>query len=77
MESLSLKKEMNIRRLVQSQKMPVAQTMIPHLLTVLRKPSSAYGGMLSATPVVFAREAIGGRIEELVHPLYILRTGVF
>jgi len=77
MESLSLKKKMNIHRLVHSQKMPVDQTMVPNLLTVLRKPNSADGGMLSATPVVFAREAIGGRIEELVHPLYILRTGVF
>jgi hypothetical protein len=77
MESLYLKMKMNIARLVNGQKMPMAETMIPDFLTTLRKPSAACGETPSANSVLFASVNIGGRIEGVVHPHYVFRTGVF
>jgi hypothetical protein len=68
---------MNILGLVQSQKRSVAAAMMPNPLTALRNPRSVCREALASYTPTFANEAFGGRIEELVHPLYILRTGVF
>jgi len=68
---------MNIPGLVQSQKRSVAVAMMPNLLSGVRKPSAAYAAAPTAYSLTFANKAIGGRLEELVQPQYILRTGVF
>jgi len=75
MESLSLQMKMNILGSFQSQK-PMAETMMPNPLTAPRKPSVASAEALVAYSLTFANMAIGGRIEEVVHPHYILWTGV-
>jgi hypothetical protein len=76
MGSHSLQMKMNILGLVQSQKTPMAEAMMPNLFAAIRKPSVACGPALTAYPLAFAKKANGGRIEELVHPHYILRTGL-
>jgi hypothetical protein len=55
----------------------MAEAIAPNFLATIRKPSAACGEALAAYSLTFANKAIGGRIEELVHPHYILRTGVF
>jgi hypothetical protein len=73
MASLSLGMKMNITVLVLSQKGTMAGAMMPNLLAAIRKPSAAYGKDCSLS---FAIKAVGGRIEEVVQPHYILRTGL-
>jgi hypothetical protein len=68
---------MNTYGLAQGQKMPLADAVTPTFLAAIRKPSAACGVALAAYSLTFAKKAIGGRIEEVVQPLYILRTGVF
>jgi hypothetical protein len=70
------KMKMNIPHLFHSQKMPMAETMIPHVLTSLRKPSSAFEEVLSVSSVADARRIIDGRMEEGVQLHHLLRTGV-
>jgi len=68
---------MNISGLVQSQKRSAAVATMPNLLSAVRKPSAAYAAAPAACSLIFANKAVRGRIEELVQPLYMLRTGVF
>ena len=68
--------KMNIPRLVHGQKMPMAETMIPYVLTSIRKPSLAYGAARSVSSGAYASGIIGGRIIEDVQLHYLLRTGV-
>jgi hypothetical protein len=66
--------KMNIPRLASSQKMLMAEITIPDFLSTLQKPSSTYRGAPSANSL-FASGNIGGRIEGVVHPRNLLRTG--
>jgi hypothetical protein len=52
--------------------------MMPNLLAAIRKPSATCGDALAAHSLPFTNAAaVGGRFEEVVQPLYILKTGVF
>jgi hypothetical protein len=75
MGSLSLQMKMNILGLAQGQKKLLAEAMMPNLFAAIRKPSVACGEAL-AYPLTFPNTAVNGRIEELVHPHYILWTGL-
>jgi hypothetical protein len=67
---------MNILGLFPSQKRQMVEATMPRLLPAVGNPSVSCGEALVARSLTFANTAKGARVEELVHPLYILRTGV-
>jgi hypothetical protein len=67
---------MNILELVPGQKRQMVEATMPRLFQAVRNPGVSCGEAPVVYSLTFANAAKGGRVEELVHPLYILRTGV-